>query len=310
MVAALVCLLLSASPDLEEGRAASAALKYARAVEPLSRAAGNAATPRSERLEALDLLARAQLALGRPLEAQSAFAQLLAIDPMAEEPRAAPKVRAAFQGAKKAAFAPDFARLEQRQLGSEGVTIALVNPWRRELVVLVHRAGAADQPLALTEGEAVVPLPPGSRLWLEARTPQGATVCALGSRTEPLAGPPEPARAADAPTVTQLSPPPGPPPLFPPVEPKAPTTSGRRIGGWVTLGTGLVLALVGAGLLIWGAADLARAADFPLGDTTYEESQALSVSGPFKQLVGGITLGVGGASLLTGALLLLIPEAT
>jgi hypothetical protein len=85
-----------------------------------------------------------------------------------------------------------------------------------------------------------------------------------------------------------------------------------RILPWVTLGTGVVLTGAGVTLYALGARDHGTVTKTPgYGDpsvvypVTRAEAQAYVDSGDTKKLVGGIGMGVGGALVVTGFVLLL-----
>jgi len=104
-----------------------------------------------------------------------------------------------------------------------------------------------------------------------------------------------------------------PPPPTAAVPPKA---DPRRQAAWATLGTGIGLAVLGAGGLGLGAWDRSRitsAATAPDGTVTGisgAEAQRLADRARTWDIAGGVVLGVGGAAILTGTILLLTkPQA-
>ena len=98
-------------------------------------------------------------------------------------------------------------------------------------------------------------------------------------------------------------------------KPAAETSEGSgstfNVWPWVTLGAGVVVTGVGAAFYALGANDHAQVTDAAgYGDPsvvypmTRAEAQAYVDSGNTKKLVGGISLGLGGALIATGVVLL------
>src|SRR4051794_33540451 len=111
---ALLTLLLTVNPYLEEGRRLYEGLHYQDAEPRLELAAKSPLSTPEERLEIYDLLARCRIAQGKLEAAEHAYAGLLQEQPNAHTPiNASPRVRAAFDRAKKALYAPDFVALTQ-----------------------------------------------------------------------------------------------------------------------------------------------------------------------------------------------------
>lgn len=324
----LIVTLLGTSPELEDGRVAFARLKYAQAVERLRPLTEKADAPEVERVEAFELIARSSLALGKTAQAVAAFDGLLQLSPMADTPQGSPKVQRAFEQAKQARFPVGYVELKRRPSGDDVLEVDVVNPWRSPLTLELWQATSADdfakRELSVTGHRALTGLPPGSRSYLRAVAADGKVLAVLASAAAPIDGPPAPKVEAPPPppVVVVTEPKPDAPhaeptptlapreSVPPPLNPVAPPAglSGRRIGGWVTLGIGLALIAAGVGLLAWGEADLAKARGFPFTTQSLSEVSALEASGPFKQTAGGVTLGVGGAAALTGGLLLLFGD--
>lgn len=329
----LLALLLTASPELEEGRVQFSALKYAAAVQSLTKAAANASAPVAERVEANDLLARAHLALGHAPQAQAAYEALLALDPMAEEPKAAPKVVAAFRRAKEAKFPRDFVQLVRRPRGADVVEVEVVNPWRTSLQLELVEAttGAfAARPMPLERNVALATLTPGCRFYVRAVTADGRTLARLGSETEALAGPPAPAppvAVAVAPPVKQEPVPPPPPPSVTPDAPKkeaspldailnprlvplapgiAPMVKSSKLRaalGWSLIAVGALAVIGGAIVLGLGVSDTNQAAGWPLNGISFDDYNSLKRSGETKTVIGAALLGGGALFGVAGGVL-------
>lgn len=304
----LLALLLS-HPDLDEGRVAFSAMKYRASVAPLTRVTQDAAAAEAEVQEALTLLARAHLALKAPEAAQGAFEALLRRAPMTEEPAGSPALRAAFQRAKTAVFPPGTVRLVRRASGEDTLLVEVVNPWRATLVATWQQVEptVSSRELVLDGGQLLTALAPGVAGYLEL-TKEGQVVAALGSRAEPLRGPPAPV-VADAPK-TEVAPVLTPaavtpaPVLTPPPAP-APPQLGRRIAGWTLIGAGVAAAAVGAGVIVSGADERSRGDGFPFTVEDYFEAQRLIASGNSKLGAGGVVGGVGLTSVVIGVIVLL-----
>lgn len=308
--------MFGASPELEDGRVAFARLKYAQAVEALRPLTEKADAPEAERAEAFELIARASLALGKKPQAVAAFEGYLQLQPMAEDPQGSPKVRAAFLEAKKARFPPGYVELQRRPSGNDVLELDVVNPWRTPLTLELWQATTGDfekRELAVEQHRALTALAPGSRSYVKAVSADGKVLAALGSAGAPIEGPPAPVveppqvvaatLPADAPRVEPtLSPKET---LPPPPPPEVKTGSGgKRIAGWVTLGVGVLLMAVSAGVMGWGASDKSCASNFPFCTSSLSDVSSLESSGNTKLLIGGIGLGVGVATAAVGGALL------
>lgn len=336
MVNLVVALLLSASPELEEGRLHMAALRYKAAVTSLSKVADHAQAPVAERLEANDLLARAHLALGSAAKAEQAYEALLALDPMADEPKAAPKVVAAFRRAKERRFPPNTVLLERRARSAELVEVRVINPWRlavqAELMVATTEAFTPRRIELDEKLVGIATLVPGSRYYLRCVNTEGKVLGAIGSELEPFAGPPAApltppvvvtVTTADAPTKEPAPTLPSPDRaaiatttprasrgvldqvLNPQVVPLSRSMPLSRVAGWALLVGGVVLALAGGGVIAWGLFDIDRANRW----IEYEDLDPISANrlkreGETRVLFGGIGAGVGAVAAIIGGVLL------
>ena len=303
----LISLLLS-HPDLDEGRVAFSSMKYRAALPALTRVTQDPAAGEGEVQEALVLLARAQLALKAPEAAQAAFEALLRRAPMSEEPAGNPALRAAFQQAKAAVFPPGTVRLVRRPSGEDTLLVDVVNPWRLPLVATWQQVEptVASKPLLLEKQQLVASLAPGTSGYLEL-SKDGRVVAALGSRAEPLKGPPAPVADAPktevAPTLTPVATAPG--PVLTPPPPPAPVPASRKVVGWTLIGVGVASVAAGAGVIAWGAADRKTGEGFPFTVMDLTEAQNLIIGGDTKMVAGGIVGGVGLTSAVIGAIVLL-----
>ncbi|MDP1828956.1 MAG: hypothetical protein Q8L48_37185 [Archangium sp.] len=303
----LLALLLS-HPDLDEGRVAFSSMKYRAAVPLLTRVTQDPAAAEAEVQEALTLLARAHLALKAPDATQAAFEALLRRAPMTEEPAGSPALRAAFAQAKAAVFPPGTVRLLRRASGEDTLLVEVINPWRLTLVATWHQVEPAPSARVLVADgrQLVTSLAAGVAGYLEL-TKDGQVVAALGSRAEPLKGPPAPAAVdvpkVETPTLTPVATAP-PPAVTPPPAPAAPQL-GRRIAGWTLIGLGVAGTATGLGVFAWGSDEKSRGEGWVLSGLDYFEAQRLIASGSSKITSGLIVGGVAITSLAIGIILLL-----
>lgn len=331
----VLAILLTVSPELEEGRLQMSGLRYKAAVVTLSKVAASTQLPAGERIEANELLARAHLALGDVAKAEAAYDALLALDPMAGEPQGAPKMVAAFRRAKEHRFPRGTVLLERRPRAADVVEVQVINPWRLALTLQVMTAttGAfSPSPMALDDKlVAVATLTPGARFYVRATGAEGAVLAQLGSELEPFAGPP----ATPAPPPATSDRPPALPSADRPVATAPPTKPGRanssgtlfdqvlnprvlpvvkpallgRIAGWVLLGAGILVALAGGGAVGWGLLDLDRTrrpAEYGLDANDVTRLRTL---GEEKVLFGGVGIGVGAVVAIVGGVLLAVTPA-
>jgi hypothetical protein len=326
----LAAVLVTVTPELEEGRAAFSSLKYQQAITALTTVTTTTGATSQEKAEAFGLIARSWLALGKTANAQTAFEGQLTEDPMAEEPPGAPKVKQAFLAAKRARFPAGYVQLVQRPSTEGSLVLDVVNPWRAPLLVLAWEATTADyvkKVVTLDGNRAVLALQRGSRTWVEVVSPDGKRLASFASAAEPVAGPKvevvviarepekkEPPR--DAPVETKKTPVDAPPP--PPIV--VTTSQGMaplRVAGFVIAGVGLVAAIVGGvlagiGSSTWanGKAMYDKGDGFPFtvmdlteAERLKAEGTRLMTEGSQTTTLGGITAGAGGAVLVGGVLL-------
>ncbi len=184
------------NPYLDEARKHYEALRFAEALEQLRIARQVPTNDAAEKREILDLLARCQVAEGQRAEAEATFSDLLAQEPAFELPRSvSPKIREAFDTAKRRLYPPDFAALEALPAPPGQARARLVDPWAQvATVVLITRAETGgvwkESPATLEEGVAVLSLArEGQKVewYAEARRADGRALAALGSERAPLA---------------------------------------------------------------------------------------------------------------------------
>jgi tetratricopeptide (TPR) repeat protein len=319
MLAVLVTLIVSASPELEDGRAAVSRLEYQKAIIALTKVT-SAASPSAERAEAYSLLARSYLALGRADEAQAAFEGQLTEEPMAEEPAGAPKVKQAFLKAKRARYAPTFVQLRRRPSESDVLEVEVVNPWRLTLTIDLSSwtdpAQPTRRPVLLDGSRFVVGLAAGTKSAVRVLGSDGVVLASLGSLQAPIEGPPPavvvapppapkptevaPSQKPDAPRSTPLTPNEALVPVSKGVSAAA-GLAGNRPLAWTLAGVGAAATIAGLIVMVLGFSDISSAED--LADFT--ESDRLKRQGELKTMLGGVIGGVGLVSLGAGVVLLL-----
>ena len=223
--------LAAANPYLEQGRAEFKALDFERSLGALSLATEVKEQTSAERHESYDLLAQALLALGRTREAEETYQRLLAQEPMAPEPRASPKVAAAFLAAKERLYPRPSVTLRRQPAPPERLLVEVRDPW-----ALVHH-------LTLRAGDQELRLHAPADHVLNTALPDDATaLAARGQKDQLLAELALDAAAAVASRAT----------LEPPAEVRA--ARPRRLPWlkWV-LGAVAVGAATAAGLLLFDA---------------------------------------------------------
>lgn len=309
-IALLLC-LLGSSPELDQGRLAFGAMRYQQAVDELRRVADDEAAAAVERTEALELIARSQLALGRPDDARLAWDALLALNPMSPEPSGAPKVRSSFRQAKAARFPPRYLALLRRPSSDDVLELGLVNPWGLPVEVeLWEASGAGDferRALVVSDHRVLAPLKAGSRFYVRAVAPDGVALSTLGGPAAPLAGPP--LLLSDRPVAGQLTPPPSPPADTSALDEQGAARRAsvivRRWAGGSLAVAGLAGAVVGVVFFALGVDGLVRSEQWPENGLSLTDSELLGQTGQGRALGGGIGGALGLASLVTGLVLLL-----
>ncbi len=166
------------------------------------------------------------------------------------------------------------------------------------VAIVTRPAGAAIFVDGAEKAEAkttptTIRLPAGAhtlRFTVEGYQPHDQTLQVLQGKSATVEADLEPATKAVAPAPEPASPPPtGASPL--------------RVAGWTALGLGIV----GAGVGTWFALDANDAAESATGKTG-SDREDLKDRYETGQTVGGVGLGVGGALLVTGVVLLLLPD--
>ncbi|MBX7097707.1 MAG: hypothetical protein K1X89_08345 [Myxococcaceae bacterium] len=166
--------LAAANPYLEQGRADFKALEFERSLGPLGLATEVKEQTSAERHESYDLLAQSLLALGRTREAEETYQRLLAQEPMAPEPRASPKVAAAFLAAKERLYPRPSVTLRRQPAPPERLLVEVRDPW-----AMVHH-------LIVRSGEQEQRLPAPADHLLNTALPEGATALVALSQKEAL----------------------------------------------------------------------------------------------------------------------------
>lgn len=254
-LSAAVALVAGAGSEMEQARAHYEALRFG-AAEKLLRETLERPAPVEERRELLDLLARCVAAAGRLDEAETVYAQMVDEDPHAPGPEdAAPKLRQAFQRAKKRRYPPDHVRLSSSPAGPLTFEVRVEDPWGRvaQLVLLeaqgegafVERAVRMDHHRA----RVVLTAPKSAplRWYLEARAPDQQVVATLASAEAPaVVDVPAPAARAPGLATLQGKPPPAEPAPNPAAGLTRPAPQPLRSVGIVLGGSGAVALGVGA----------------------------------------------------------------
>jgi hypothetical protein len=309
IAATLTLLFLTTSPELAEGRVASSELKFARAVESLKKVVADDRASTPEKLEAWELLARAQLALNQADAARAAWTGLLALNPLAPEPSGAPRVKQSFLAAKQAKFPAKFLQVTRAASADDVLELDLLNPWSLSVTVELWEAvGQGDfAPRVLAGGaHLVTALKAGSRNYVRVVASDGVLLASLGSPAEWLAGPAAP--VTDAPkrdepkkdepvTLTPTQPEPAPSPV------RHAGLSASRVVALVISGVALVAVIIGAVLLGNSAQNQNIVNGWPLNGIDYDVYTAAQVAAPQQLLFGGVTGGAGLAVAITGAVL-------
>jgi hypothetical protein len=253
----------SANPYLVRAKSLFASQRFIEARVQLEIALEVPAMDSSQRLEALDLLGRCQIAEGKRALAEDSFARLLTLDPHWELDRgASPKVLGVFDAAKSRLFALDFVALSPLLAPPMQPRAAVVDPWKRVARVwLMSKANGEkswhEQELPLIEHVAAFdfgPAPLAERWYLEARDTTGAPVARLGSPDQPFilavhSSVPEEAVVARAAT---------------PAPPSTSATRAKRTGAWVVAAVALAAGVGGLVLQVQSsrAATEARAEEW------------------------------------------------
>ena len=185
----------STNPYLVKARSLFASQRFVEARDQLGIALEVPSMDSSQRLEALELLGRCQIAEGKRSLAEDSFARLLALDPHWElDDGASPKVRGVFEAAKSKRFARDSVALSSLTAPPMQLRASVVDPWKRiARVCLMSQASGEkswrEQELPLVDHVAAFdfgPAPQIERWYLEARDTTGASVARLGSPEQPF----------------------------------------------------------------------------------------------------------------------------
>lgn len=186
---------LGANPYLVKARGLYASQRFVEARRQLEIALEVPSMESSQKVDALDLLARCQIAEGKRAQAEEAFARALTLDPHWEpDCSASPKVLEVFDAAKSKLFARPYAALRELVAPPMHLRAAVVDPWKcvaRVLLVsqTVGQRSWLERELLLVEHVASFDFgtaPQTERWYLEARDESGATLARLGSSKKPF----------------------------------------------------------------------------------------------------------------------------
>lgn len=251
------------NPYLVNARSLFASQRFVEARSQLEIALEVPSMDSSQKLEALDLLGRCQIAEGKRALAEDSFARLLAIDPHWELDRgASPKVLGVFDAARSRLFPLDFVSLSPLLAPPMQLRAAVVDPWKRiaRVWLMSQENGQKswhEQELPLVEHVVAFdfgPAPLAERWYLEARDTTGAPVARLGSPDQPFilaVHSSVPEEAVVAPVAT-------------PAPPSSSESRAKRTGAWVVAAVALAAVVVGAVLQVQSsrAATEARAEEW------------------------------------------------
>jgi hypothetical protein len=187
------------NPYWVRGRALYEKQNFAEAMQQLEIARQVPAQPVETRVQILDLLARCQLAEGQRARAEASYAELLSLNPRWTVPDdVAPKIRDAFETAKRRAFPPEHVELTTNLSFPGQVGLRVIDPWRRVARVsgavrTVGETGWRSVVLTVREGAAILPLPRGEEVeWhVEALSSDDEVLARVGSPERPQRAPAE-----------------------------------------------------------------------------------------------------------------------
>ncbi len=290
-VASMLALVLSVHPGLVDGRRLSAELKYGPAEAALRTARASTELSPAERVETLDLLARALLAQLKTEEAESVYVELLSNFPNITGPEeAAPKVASAFTRARNRLYPRNHVKLLQRAAPDGFLEFDLVDPWKNVSALVFSEAegtGAFSSRRLPRQDRTRVELGPSTsprRWYLEAHDNADTTVASLGTADAPyvvsvLAG--DASARAPSQTVTDA-------PAWWPV--------------WTAAGVAVASAAVGTGLAVLSTNDAAASNVQPFASDRYARYQAAHGEAVGANVLIGSAIA---AAVATGILVLL-----
>jgi hypothetical protein len=132
MVALISLIAAVANPYFDEAKRLHGSLEFAQAIEQLKVARQVPGQSAAERSAVLDLYAQCLAAEGRRAEAQSAYEELLVVDPAFAPDRAlSPKILEAFDAAKDKVFPEDYLKLEPLAAPFGRAQLKVIDPWQR-----------------------------------------------------------------------------------------------------------------------------------------------------------------------------------
>lgn len=186
----------SANPYLEQARALALELKFSEAITQLQVAKQVPNLDAAQRAEILELLARCSVAEGNRALAESAFEELLALEPERELDResTSPKILEVFDAVKKHLFPNRSVSFVELAAPAGRVRLRVIDPYHRvaEAALFFRNGDEAWRStiLAVRDGEVDFPAPPvpssGTTAWyVVALDDSGARLGSWGSDAEP-----------------------------------------------------------------------------------------------------------------------------
>lgn len=226
VLTALLCLMpgvAGANAYLDEGKRLYAQLQYSQAIDQLRVAREVPNATRSEKVEAMDLLARCLIAESQREEAGRVYADLLTFAPGAQLDAAlSPKIREVFDEAKRRLYPDGYTALRRLPAAPGVVVYARTGESWRELQ-LAAQEGWLQATFGAQGEEATA-------WYAEALGPDGVAIAQLGSRAAPfMQGRPELTRQVTARSA--------------PAEPRL--SQAQRIAGGVAVGAAVLAASAG-----------------------------------------------------------------
>lgn len=284
LVVLLAASSASANPYLDKGRAAYDALNFDAAIPQLELARKSPSASTEERVQALDLLARSYIAVGRRDDAELSYGELCALDPEFEPPQGtSPKISDAFLAAKRSIYPPDFVQLVELPAAPGFVRLELRDPWHR-VARVTFETRVAGQPASETRGRERVlrfasPEQVPSPWWAAALAEDGTTLARVGTTQSPREVPAANAMAVDA-------------------SASKPQSAPRHLAAWVASAATVALAGAGTYFALHGASLDAAARDrsAPPGDWA-DTARAAHAS---AQQSVNLAFVCGGAAVATG----------
>lgn len=254
-----LALAQTANPYLDLARSKARELKFAEAITQLQVAKQVPDLEQAQRLEVFELLAKCQVAEGNRAEAETAFSELLAIDPEHELDRnsTSPKILTVFDAVKERLFPDRQVSLVEEMAPPGRLRLRVVDPFHRTTggeLVLRRGDGPWESRSLTIENKMIDLLTPtatgDSVFWFVRVKADETTVASFGTEEAP--------RVSERRTVTELPP-----------APEEPTgLAPTKVAGIVTGVVAVVAAGVGTALQLNSQSldRAARDASKPPGD--------------------------------------------